>query len=279
MYKKFISTICSILVFLLILPLSCSKTEDSLKATTYTFGGSSTVAPIMNDAIPKFEEKEGVKVSYETLGSSVGLKQLISGTLTLAGSSRELKQSEIESGLKPIVIALDGLSVAVNKDVGIENITLDDLASVFAGEITNWKELGGKDEKIELIVRDETSGTYGSFKEIVLDKAKKEVSENAIVARENGEVAIKISSTPGAIGYIGMAFNHIVEESGGKVLSINSVKPTAETVTDGTYPISRPLYLVTKGDLQDGVEKDYIDFILSNVGQEVVESNGFIRIN
>lgn len=265
-------------VFVVFTVASCSKKESSGKSEHYTFGGSSTVAPIMNDAIPGFEKKANVKISYETLGSSVGLKQLTSGTLSLAGSSRELKQSELDSGLKPVVIALDGLSVAVNKDVDVSNISIKDLASVFAGEITNWKELGGKDEKIELIVRDETSGTYGSFKEIVLDSQGKEPTDNAIVSRENGEVAIKIASTPGSIGYIGMAFNHIVEDEGGKVLSVEGVAPTKETVKANEYPISRPLYVVTKGDAS-GVEKSFIDYLLSSDGQKVVEQNGFISIN
>ena len=275
MKKSLIVLLSGIVLFSAI---SCSKKSSSQKSEHYTFGGSSTVAPIMNDAIPEFEKNSNVKISYETLGSSVGLKQLVGGTISLAGSSRELKDSEISLGLKPVVIALDGLSVAVNKDVNVSNISLKDLASVFAGEITNWKELGGKDEKIELIVRDETSGTYGSFKEIVLDKQGKEPTDNAIVSRENGEVAIKIASTPGSIGYIGMAFNHIVENEGGKILSINGIMPTKEAVKINKYPISRPLYVVTKGEAS-GVEKNFINYLLSQDGQKVVEKNGFISIN
>lgn len=252
----------------------------STSTKNYTFGGSSTVAPIISSAIPVFEASNpGVKVSYETLGSSVGIKQLQEGTLSLAGSSRELKDSEVADGLVPTTIALDGLSVAVNGSVPISNLSMDQLASIFAGEITNWKDVGGRDAKIELIVRDETSGTYGSFKEIVLDSHKKEPSLNAIVARENGELAAKIASTPNSIGYIGMAFNHIITEAGGKVLTIDGVEPTAETVKAGTYPISRELYMVTIGQLKPGVEKDFVDFLLSPKGQAIVLESEFIPLN
>ena len=258
-----------------------SKTASASVVTkNYTFGGSSTVAPIINSAIPVFEAgTSGVKISYETLGSSVGIKQLQEGTLSLAGSSRELKSSETEAGLVTTTIALDGLSVAVNSSVSISNLSMAQLASIFAGEITNWKDVGGKDAKIELIVRDETSGTYGSFKEIVLDSQKKAASVNAIVARENGELAAKIASTPNSIGYIGMAFNHIITEAGGKILTIDGVAPASETVKSGKYPISRELYVVSKGTLQPSVEKDFVDFLLSAKGQAIVLESAFIPLN
>jgi len=253
--------------------------EKNVAVKNYTFGGSSTVAPIIASAIPAFEQgNPSSKISYETLGSSVGIKQLQAGTLSLAGSSRELKDAEIAGGLVPTTIALDGLSVAVNKEVGISNLSLEQLSSIFSGEITNWKDVGGKDAKIELIIRDETSGTYSSFKEIVLDKFKKKQSPVAIVAKENGELAAKIASTPNSIGYVGMAFNHIITASGGKILSIDGVNPSADNVKAGTYPISRSLYMVTIGTLKSGVEKDFVDFLLSAKGQAIVEETGFIAL-
>ena len=247
----------------------------------YTFGGSSTVAPIAKSVIPEFEkENTSVKIGYETLGSSTGIKQLLAGTLTLAGSSRDLKQSELDSGCVPTIIALDGLSVGVNSSVSISNLSLAQLAAIFSGEITNWSEVGGDDLKIELIERDETSGTYGSFNEIVLESQGKEPTKKAIIAKENGEVATKIASTPGSIGYIGMAFNHIITNAGGKILTIDGVEPSSENVINKTYPISRALYVVTIGEPKDNtVEKDFIDFLLSKKGQAIVEESEFISVN
>ncbi len=258
------------------------QSENSkVEVQNYTFGGSSTVAPIVKSVIPEFEKvNPSVKVGYETLGSSTGIKQLIAGTLSLAGSSRELKQSELDKNCVPTVIALDGLSVGVNSSVNVSNLSLAQLAAIFSGEITNWKEVGGKDMKIELIERDETSGTYGSFNEIVLDSQGKEPTKNAIIAKENGEVATKIASTPGSIGYIGMAFNHIITNAGGKILTIDGIEPTSENVINKTYPISRSLFVVTLGEPKENtVEKDFIDFLLSKKGQAIVEESEFISVN
>ena len=122
--------------------------SSKVEIKNYTFGGSSTVAPIVKSVIPEFEkEYPSVKVGYETLGSSTGIKQLIAGTLSLAGSSRELKQSELDKNCVPTTIALDGLSVGVNSSVNVSNLSIEQLAAIFSGEITNWNEVGGKDLK------------------------------------------------------------------------------------------------------------------------------------
>lgn len=274
------------LVMVLVMALSLATVfangakETTVETIRCTFGGSSTVAPIVEAAIPLFEtENTGYDITYETLGSSVGLKGLEEGTLTLAGSSRELKESELSAGLVPVVIALDGLSVVANGDVSVNDLSLETLASIFSGEITNWKDAGGKDEKIVLIVRDETSGTYGTFNDMILKAQHKEGTKNAVVAKENGELAAKVSSTPGSIGYAGMAFGKTVEEAGGKVLSLNGILPSIVTVGTGSYPLGRNLYMVAKGDSADGsAEKDFIDFLLSSKGQAVVEESGFIPV-
>ncbi|MBK5200960.1 MAG: phosphate ABC transporter substrate-binding protein [Spirochaetaceae bacterium] len=261
-----------------------TSTPNNVEMTNYTFGGSSTVAPIANAAIAGFEiQNAGVKVTYETTGSSVGIKNLLSGTFSLAGSSRELKNDEVTSGAYKTKIALDGITVAVNKSVSISNLSMKQLANIFAGNITNWKEVGGDDMPIELVVRDETSGTYGSFTEIVIqDTLGKDATQakKAIVAKENGEVATKIASTPGAIGYIGMGFASIVTDKSGKELSIDNELPTINNVLDKKYPISRALYVVTMNAPKEGtIEKAFIDYLLSTAGQDMVAEKQFIPVN
>lgn len=261
-----------------------SEKQATQEITKYTFGGSSTVAPIANAAIVGFEEANpGVDVTYETTGSSVGIKNIINGTFSLAGSSRELKESEVEDGVIKTQIALDGLTVAVNKNVSISNLSMEQLANIFSGNITNWKEVGGEDMPIELIVRDETSGTYGSFTEIVIqDTLGKTASQakKAIVAKENGEVATKIASTPGAIGYIGMGFASIVTNKGGKEVSIDGVLPTIDNVIDKAYPISRSLYIVTVGTPEEGsIEQAFLSYLLSDAGQDIVAEKQFIPLS
>ncbi len=254
--------------------------SKSTLSGTYTFGGSTTVQPIANAAIEQFQKANpNVKISYEGLGSSTGLKQLLAKTVTLAGSSRDLKKAELDGGAVPVVIARDALAVVVNKDIPVANLSKDQVAGIFSGSIVNWKEVGGPDEVITVVVRDETSGTWGSFKEIILDPKKVEYTKNAIVSKENGEVAAKVATTPGAIGYVGLGFVEEITKAGGKALSLDGVLPSVATARDGTYPASRNLYMATFGAAVEGsVEKAFIDYILSPRGAVIVKEAGFVPL-
>jgi len=250
---------------------------------SYTFGGSTTVAPIAYPAIEQFQkDNPGVKISYEAVGSGAGLKGLLAGQFTLSGSSAEFTADQLQ-GAVVTEIALDGLSVIINrKDTGIKNISMADLARIYHGDITNWKQVGGSDKPIVVVNRDESSGTYAAFWELVCQKAFGKAvayTKNAIVTKENGEVAIKVLSTPGSIGYVGMAFAQEVVKAGGLELSIDKVLPTTANVIAKKYPISRYLYLVTRTAPAAGsVEKAFIDFVLSPKGQAIVKSADYIPL-
>ena len=250
---------------------------------TYTFSGSTTVAPIAYAAIERFQkENPGVKISYEAVGSGAGLKALAAGQASLAGSSADLSAEQLAAGLKPVTIALDGLTVVINKSVKLSNITAANLAKIYHGDITNWKEVGGPDQKIVVVNRDESSGTYVAFWEIVCQKPfGKAISymKNALVAKENGEVAVKVASTPGAIGYVGMAFAEEVVKAGGRKLMVDGVADTIANVVAKKYPLSRKLYLVTKGEpAASSVERAFIDYVLSVKGQAIVRSVDYIPV-
>jgi phosphate transport system substrate-binding protein len=248
----------------------------------YTWGGSTTVAPFVYAGIEQFQkDNPGVKISYEATGSGAGLKALLAGQISLSGSSAEWSEADLQ-GAKPVVVALDGMSVVVNKNVKISNITIENLAKVFTGKITNWKDLGGADMKIAVVNRDEASGTYASFWELVCQKYFGKAiayTKDAIVTKENGEVAAKVASTPGSIGYVGMAFADQVEKAGGRRLMINGIKDTIPNVLSKKYPLSRSLFFITKDAPAEGsVEKAFIDFILSDKGQAIVKSTDFIPL-
>jgi len=249
---------------------------------TYTFGGSTTVAPIAYAAIEQFQkDNPGLKISYEATGSGAGLKALLAGEISLSGSSAEWSGSDLQDA-KATVIALDGMSVVVNKNVKLSNVTIANLAKVYHGDITNWKDLGGQNMKIVVVNRDEASGTYASFWELVCQASfgkKVAYTKDAIVTKENGEVAAKVASTPGAIGYVGMAFADQVEKAGGRRLLVNGVKDTVPNVVSKKYPLARSLFILTKGDpAQGSVEKAFIDLILSDKGQAIVKSTDFIPL-
>jgi phosphate transport system substrate-binding protein len=249
---------------------------------SYTWGGSTTVGPIAQQAIEQFmKDNPGVKLSYELTGSGAGVKSLLAGQYSLAGSSAELNADQLAAGAVATPIAMDGISIVVNKGVKLANITKANLAKIFHGEITNWKDVGGPDMKIVVVNRDEASGTYGSFIDIFLKPFYKGdyFTNNAIVTKENGEVAAKVTATPGAIGYVGIAFADQVIKAGGRELMVDGVAPTVANVISKKYPGSRYLYLVTKGQPVAGTaEKAFIDFVLSPKGQAIVKAADFIPL-
>lgn len=253
-----------------------SKTANGLSGT-YSFGGSTTVAPIAEGVCETMmDENDGLTISYEGVGSSSGMKGVLAGTFTLGGASRDLKQSELDAGLVPVVIAKDGISVVVNGNVTIANLSIQQLADIYSGKISNWSQVGGADATIVVCNRDESSGTRGAFQEIVLGKTA--YRNDAQICKENGDVAQTVASTPNSIGYVGLGFVETVVNSGGKALMIDGVSPSVETVIDGTYKVSRGLNVATIGTAT-GLEKAFIDYCLSPRGQAIVEDAGFIALN
>jgi phosphate transport system substrate-binding protein len=270
-------------VLFAVLALTAATGAFAQLSGTYTWGGSTTVAPFVYAAIEQFQkDNPGVKISYEATGSGAGLTSLLAGQYSLAGSSAVVTSDQQAKGALPIVVAFDGLTPVVNKNVKISNISTVNLAAIFAGKITNWKDVGGQDMKIVVVNRDESSGTYASFWDIVClptQGKNRAYTKDAIVAKENGEVAAKVATTPGSIGYVGMAFAQEVVKSGGRSLMVNGVKDTVANVLTKKWPISRELFLVTKGEPKEGsVEKAFVDFLLSDKGQAIVKSTDFIPI-
>lgn len=222
-------------------------------------------------------------------GSGTGLSSLICGTCDIAMSSRNIKDKEIalaeKKGINPneIKVALDGLAVVVNTSNPIGKLTMDQLAGIFTGRLTNWKELGGKDEKIVVLSREVNSGTHVYFKEHVLRKndpsGKEEFAQNALMLSSSQAIADEVAGNSAAIGYYGMGYiskkQHAVAIA--KDADSEYVEPTIENVISGKYPISRPLLLYTNGN-PEGIVKKFVDFALSKEGQEIVLVTDFVPV-
>jgi phosphate transport system substrate-binding protein len=242
----------------------------------YAFGGSTTVDPIITAAIEEWRDMyPDVHISYEGVGSSNGIKGILSGQYSLGAASREPKASEADKGVKAVHIALDAIAPVVNQgSVTITNVAVEDLARIYAGEITNWSEVGGPDEDIVVFNRDEASGTYETFEKKVMGDY--EFMQAAGVVTSNGDMAAKVGATPYAVGYVGLGY---VEEPGLRALSADGVEPTIDNVYNESYPIWRFLNVVYAEDSGLGqVEAQFVQYLLSDEGQSIVEEEGFISL-
>jgi len=223
-------------------------------------------------------------------GSGTGLSSLISGTCDIAMSSRNIKEKEIslakQKGINPneIKVALDGLAVVVSPKNPVSKLTIDQLAQIFTGKITNWKEIGGPDSKIVILSREVNSGTHLYFKEHVLRKGdpngKEEFAPGALLLSSSQAIADEVAQNPSAIGYYGMGY---ISNQQKPIMVAKDEKseyeaPAIENVVNGKYPISRPLFLYTNGQPQ-GLVKRFVDFCLAKEGQDTVLKTDFVPIN
>jgi len=223
-------------------------------------------------------------------GSGTGLSSLISGTCDIAMASRNIKEKEIslanKRGINPneIKVALDGLAVVANPNNPVSKITIDQLAGIFTGKIVNWKELGGKDEKIVILSREVNSGTHVYFKEHVLRKndpnSKEEFAPRALLLSSSQAIADEVAGNTATIGYYGMGYISAKQKpiAVAKDEKSEYVAPTIENVVNGKYPISRPLFLYTNGT-PEGPVKKFVDFTLSKEGQNIVLATDFVPVS
>jgi phosphate transport system substrate-binding protein len=202
---------------------------------------------------------------------------LLDKSCDIADASRAIKEKELDkavtNGVDPTanIVAMDGLAVIVNSSNSVSKMSKKQIKDIFTGKISNWSQVGGNDEKIVVVSRDTSSGTFETFLNLVLGGDK--VRPDALMQASNQAVATTVISTPGAIGYVGLGFI----SSSVKAVEIDGVMPSKETVVSGKYSITRPLFMYTNGKPK-GTVKDFIDFILNDEGQKIVEEEGFVAL-
>ncbi len=237
-----------------------------------TLAGSTSMEKLANAMNEAFMEKyPNVSATAEFTGSSAGIESLAAGSVDIGDASRALSDDEKGQGIVENIVAIDGIAVITDTDNTITDIKSEDLAKVYTGEITNWKDLGGKDEQIVVIGREAGSGTRDAFEELM------DVKDSCKYAQEldsTGAVLAKVAATPGAVGYVSLD----VLDDTVNGLQINSVEPTEENILAGTYVLQRPFVMATKGEISEQSEQvqAYFDFINSEDGQNVIKSVGLI---
>ena len=281
-------TVLSITVLIMSL-ISCSNTSNqkadtSTQKTDIRIKGSDTCLPISQKLSENFiNQHSGANISVTGGGTGVGLSSLLAGTTEIAQASRKIKMSEKmqlqndRKEVEEVVFSYDALAVIVNPANKISKLTREQLEDIFTGKITNWKEVGGEDLKIIVYSRETSSGTYEFFKEEVLQK--KNFVSSALMMPATGSIIQSISQTPGAIGYVGLAYL----EKRVKALDVSYdqgetfVSPTVKNAQDKTYPITRPLYYYYLTQDEARVAP-FIKFVLSPEGQAIVEKEGYVPV-
>ena len=241
---------------------------------TITISGSTSVGPLAEKLAEKYKAAHSnVTIEINQVGSSAGITNAIDGVSQIGMSSRDIKDEEKASGLEELVIAYDGIAVAVNANNGVKELTLDQVKQIFTGEITNWKEVGGDDLEIVVVSREDGSGSRDAFQEKAGFESE-ELIENAIIANGNGNIKTTVAGNKQAIGYVSLEY---IDDSI-STINIDNVEPTAANIIAGTYKISRPFIFVYKSDVADSAKK-FMDYILSDEGQAVVEESGAIKLD
>ena len=254
------------------------ETEETTEDTstdlsgTISLAGSTSMEKLCEALSESFmEANPSVTVTTEYTGSGAGLESLAAGSIDIGNSSRHLKEEELATGAVENVVAIDGIAVITNTSNTVTDLTSDDLAKIYKGEITNWSELGGADEAIVVIGREAGSGTRAAFEELL------EIEDACQYAQEldsTGAVLAKVASTSGTIGYVSL---DVVDDTviG---MSLNGVEPTEENILAGDYLLSRPFVMATMGEIseQNELVQAWFDYIASEDGKNVISSVGLI---
>ncbi len=269
--KKLISILITLVLCIPVISSSAAAGELVIK-------GSTTVLPIAQKAAEAYMlQNPGVKISLSGGGSGNGIKAIIDGTAQIGNASRFIKSKEVNlAGSKgvypvPFRIALDAIVPVVHPKNKVTDLTMGQLRDIYLGKIRDWKEVGGTPGKIVVVSRDSSSGTFGVWKEMVMEKSR--VVPSALTVPSNGAIVQAVANTPGAVGYVGLGYlNPEI-----KAVKVNSIIGNEENTLNGSFPISRGLFMFTNG-WPKGETMGFISFILSKKGQVLVKEAGSIPV-
>ena len=253
----------------------CGAKNEQKLSGKITLAGSTSMQKVCEALMEGFMEKyEDITVTTEYTGSGAGLESLANGSVNIGNASRHVKDAEKEKGLVENVVALDGIAVISHKDNAVKDLTKEELTGIYKGEIKNWKDLGGQDEAIVVIGRENGSGTRDAFEELL---GVKDACNYAQELDSTGAVMAKVSATPGAIGYVSL---DVVNDSV-LALKLNGVDATEQNILAGEYALQRPFVMATKGEISEQSElvQVWFEYLGSEEGKTIIRNTGLILPN
>ena len=247
--------------------------ETTTLSGSVSTNGSTSMEKVINILAEQFMiDNPDVTVTYDPTGSGTGIESVSSGSCDIGLSSRALKSSE--TGLVGTVVALDGIAIIVNKDCPVEDLTVEQIAAIFKGEITNWKEVGGEDLEISCIGRESGSGTRDGFESVT------DTKDACVLAQEltsTGAVISAVAANPNAIGYASLSA--VEGQDGIKAVSVGGVACSEDTVLDGTYTVQRPFVLVTReGEALSETARAFFDYATSTAANDLIRQAGAVPV-
>ena len=273
--KKIITVLCAVVMALSLFAGCGQKADDNGTTTggTVSTDGSTSMEKVIGALGESFmEANSGTTFTYNPTGSGSGIQAVSEGRCDIGLSSRALKDDEKASGLKETIVALDGIAIIVNPQNPVKDLSLEQIAKIYTGEITNWKDVGGEDAEIVRIGREAGSGTRDGFESIT---DTKDACQYRQELTSTGDVITTVSQNPNAIGYASLA---AIKDSV-KALTVNGVAPTEATVKDGTYLVQRPFVLVTKeGAALSETAQKFFDFATSADAASIISAAGAVPV-
>ncbi len=253
---------------------STNNAESGKRKNSQTVAtdGSTSMEKVIGFLSEDYMEKhKDIKVTYNPTGSSSGIQAVAEGRCDIGLASRDLKEEEA-ADLQETAVAIDGIGIIVNHDNPVVDLTIEQIRKIYSGEITNWKEAGGNDAPIVCIGREAASGTREGFEEVTGTKDKCKYSQELT---STGDVVQTVSSNPNAIGYASTASaNNTV-----KLVSVEGVKPTTETIQNGEYKVQRNFVLVTKKDTAlSKAAQEFFDFATSGQADSLITEAGAVPV-
>ena len=254
---------------------SVEATKEDTLSGSISMAGSTSMEKLANAVAESFMAAHpDVTVTAEFTGSSAGIESLVGGSVDIGNSSRNLKDSEKESGAVENIVAIDGIAVVTDPASTVTGLTKEQLTDIYTGKIKNWSEVGGSDGVIIVVGREAGSGTRGAFEELLA------IEDSCAYANEldsTGAVMAKVASIPGAIGYVSL---DVIDDTV-KTLAIDEVEPTVDNIKSGNYLLSRPFVMATMGEISEQNEtiQALFDYLKSDEGKEVITSVGLITVD